>query len=104
MSTPLVSSHTGVVFSQAALSGFPWSSPSSSQTRDGIAHIGPVLRFARDSEIYAEGAETTSLYKVVSGVVRTCKFLNDGRRQIDAFHLAGDMFGFEAHGEHRLSA
>ena len=37
-------------------------------------------------------------------MVRTCKFLADGRRQIDAFYVAGDIFGFEPEGLHKLSA
>jgi CRP/FNR family nitrogen fixation transcriptional regulator len=69
-----------------------------------IALTGPVLHFAADRQIYAEGEEARSYYKVVSGVVRTCQFLSDGRRQIDAFHLPGDVFGFEAGATHRLSA
>lgn len=69
-----------------------------------IALSGPVLHFAPDRRIYAEGDEARSYYKVVSGVVRTCQFLSDGRRQIDAFHLPGDVFGFEAGADHRLSA
>jgi CRP/FNR family nitrogen fixation transcriptional regulator len=65
---------------------------------------GPVLHFTADGGIYGEGDETRSFYKIVSGVVRTCKFLSDGRRQIDAFHVAGDVFGFEMGAEHRLTA
>jgi CRP/FNR family nitrogen fixation transcriptional regulator len=30
--------------------------------------------------------------------------LNDGRRQIDEFHLGGDIFGLETGDEHRFSA
>ena len=44
------------------------------------------MHFAADRQIYAEGDEARCFYKVVSGVVRTCRFLSDGRRQIDAFH------------------
>jgi len=40
----------------------------------------------------------------VSGAIRTSKLLSDGRRQIDAFHLAGDIFGIETGDEHRFSA
>jgi len=40
----------------------------------------------------------------MSGVVRTCKFLSDGRRQIDAFHVAGDVFGIETGAVRTLSA
>ena len=68
----------------------------------GVA--GGSLHFAADQEIYAEGDEATTFFKVVSGVVRSCKFLSDGRRQIDAFYGEGEIFGFEAGSEHRLSA
>ena len=70
----------------------------------GAPLTGPAMKFAQDSEIYAQGEEVRSFYKVVGGVVRTCKFLNDGRRQIDGFHTAGEIFGLEMSGEHRLSA
>jgi CRP/FNR family nitrogen fixation transcriptional regulator len=40
----------------------------------------------------------------VSGVVRTCKLLSDGRRQISSFFLPGDVFGLEATVEHRFTA
>ncbi len=39
-----------------------------------------------------------------TGVVRTYKFLRDGRRQIDSFHGPGDLFGLEAGPKHSLSA
>jgi CRP/FNR family nitrogen fixation transcriptional regulator len=63
-----------------------------------------IMPFIAGSEIYAEGDQAVSFYKVVSGVVRSCKFLSDGRRQIDAFYVAGDVFGFEAGLQHGLSA
>lgn len=70
----------------------------------GMAIAGQVLNFAQDSEIYAECSEVRSFYKVVSGVVRTCKFLSDGRRQIEGFHSAGDIFGLELGDSHGMSA
>jgi CRP/FNR family transcriptional regulator, nitrogen fixation regulation protein len=69
-----------------------------------LSTTGSVLHFTQDREIYGEGDEAEAFFKLVSGVVRTCKFLSDGRRQIDAFHVEGDIFGFEAGDEHRLSA
>src|SRR3712207_3921037 len=66
--------------------------------------LGSVRRVAKDEEIFAEGDRAAYFYKVQSGAVRTFKLLNDGRRQIDAFHLAGDIFGIEAGEEHRFSA
>ncbi|WP_244607498.1 helix-turn-helix domain-containing protein [Bradyrhizobium symbiodeficiens] len=41
---------------------------------------------------------------IVSGAVRTYRLLSDGRRQINSFHLPGDMFGFENGKSHRFSA
>jgi CRP/FNR family nitrogen fixation transcriptional regulator len=61
-------------------------------------------RFARGAEVFAEGDAGTYFYKVVSGTVRTGKLLADGRRQIDAFHLAGDVFGLESGDRHRFTA
>ena len=40
---------------------------------------------------------------MVAGAVRSYKLLSDGRRQIGAFHLAGDVFGLERPA-HRLTA
>ncbi|HJE23522.1 MAG TPA: helix-turn-helix domain-containing protein [Methylorubrum populi] len=68
------------------------------------ARTEPRRRYAADEEIFAEGDRTAFFYTVVSGAVRTCKLLSDGRRQIDAFHLPGDIFGVEAGTEHRFNA
>lgn len=66
--------------------------------------IGSSLSFPRNGEIYGEGEPARSIYKVVSGTVRTCKLLDDGRRQINGFHLRGDVFGIGIDTEHRFSA
>jgi len=65
---------------------------------------GTVMEVPEGREICAEGQDTDRFYKVVSGVVRVCKFLNDGRRQIEAFHVAGEIFGLELGAERLLSA
>jgi CRP/FNR family nitrogen fixation transcriptional regulator len=65
---------------------------------------GVPLRLAKGEELFAEGEAADYFYKVVTGTVRTYKLLSDGRRQIDAFHLTGDIFGIEAGAEHRFSA
>jgi CRP-like cAMP-binding protein len=62
------------------------------------------MSFMRNAEIFAEGEAAGYVYKVVSGVVRVSKLLPDGRRQISAFHLPGDMFGFEIDDLHHASA
>ena len=65
---------------------------------------GAQIRYAREEEIFGEGEPATYVYKVLSGAVRTCRILRDGRRQIDEFHFAGGYFGIEAGAEHRTSA
>jgi len=59
---------------------------------------------ARHQKIFAEGEAADHFYQVVSGVARTYAILNDGRRIIDGFHLAGDIFGLESHAQYRHSA
>jgi len=71
---------------------------------NGAAQNGSVRRFLSDGAIYDEGDEAKSFYKFVSGVLPTCRSLSDGRRQIEAFHVAGDVFGLESGTERRLSA
>jgi CRP-like cAMP-binding protein len=71
---------------------------------DSLTPIGVPMSFGRNAEIYAEGETSGYVYKVVSGVVRISKLLPDGRRQISAFHMPGEMFGFEAEDVHHASA
>jgi len=65
--------------------------------------MGAPMSFGRNAEIYGEGEPADYLYKVVSGAVRTSKILADGRRQIGAFYVPGDIFGLEAGDEHTFS-
>jgi len=69
-----------------------------------IELMGAPMPFARNAEIYGENEPAEYLYKVVNGAVRTYKVLNDGRRQIGAFYLPGDVFGLEVDDVHTFSA
>jgi CRP-like cAMP-binding protein len=69
-----------------------------------IELMGAPMSFGRNAEIYGEGEPADYLYKVVSGTVRTYKVLADGRRQIGAFYMAGEVFGLEMGDEHTFSA
>ena len=60
--------------------------------------------YRKDEEIYGEGEPAEYVYQVVTGAVRSYKLLSDGRRQIGAFHLPGDVFGLESGATHRLAA
>ena len=66
--------------------------------------IGTIRKVPRHQKIFVEGEAADHFYQVVSGVVRTYAILNDGRRIIDGFHLAGDIFGLETHAQFRHSA
>ncbi len=61
-------------------------------------HAGLVateFAYQKEEEIYGEDEPAEYVYQVVQGAVRTYKLLSDGRRQIGAFHLRGDVFGLE---------
>jgi CRP/FNR family nitrogen fixation transcriptional regulator len=78
--------------------------PSDHALMGPIEMMGAPMTFARNGEIYGEGEPADYVYKVLSGAVRTSKVLADGRRQIGAFHLPGDVFGLEVGAEHSFSA
>jgi len=63
-----------------------------------------VMLCRPNKEIYGQGERATALYQVEFGAVRIYRLLADGRRQISAFHVAGDVFGFEADGHHHFFA
>jgi len=78
--------------------------PAATHWHDTPGMSGALQTLSRDQEIYGESDKAEHFFKIVSGVVRTCKFLSDGRRQIIAFYKQGDIFGVEANDRHRLSA
>jgi CRP-like cAMP-binding protein len=45
--------------------------------------------------IYHQGDPATHWYEVVSGTVRTCRFMGDGHRQLTGFFYAEDVFGVD---------
>lgn len=78
--------------------------PMSSHSGDLLDVMGAVMRFKRNAEIFGQDEPATYLYRVVRGAVRIVRLMSDGRRQISAFYLAGDMFGLEDENEHLFSA
>lgn len=71
---------------------------------EAISLMGACMKFDRGAEIFAEDETAEYIYKVASGAVRLSKLLSDGRRQIGAFYLPGDIFGLEAGEVHAFSA
>ncbi len=78
--------------------------PAGLHATHGLRTPACVLHLAANQELFGEHAPVEGFFKVVSGVVRTCRALTLGRRQIDAFHVAGDLFGFEMGDRRMLSA
>lgn len=63
-----------------------------------------VTLHSPNSVIYAQGEPTGPLYMVEFGTVRIVRLTADGRRQISAFHFAGEVFGFESGKERHFYA
>jgi len=66
--------------------------------------VATEFSYLRNETIYGESEPAEYVYQVIRGAVRTYRLLNDGRRQIGAFHLPGDLFGLESASAHRLTA
>ena len=62
------------------------------------------FQYRRGTEVFGEGEDAEYVYQIISGAVRTYKLLPDGRRQINSFHLPGDIFGLENGVTHRFTA
>lgn len=74
---------------------------------DGLSRARAILsefKYNRGVEIYGEMEAADYIYQVVDGAARSYKLLSDGRRQIGAFHLVGDIFGLENGTFHRFTA
>jgi CRP/FNR family transcriptional regulator, nitrogen fixation regulation protein len=62
---------------------------------DPVELVATENSFTRNAKIYGEDDPADWIHMVLSGTVRTYRVLSDGRRQIGAFYLPGDMFGLE---------
>lgn len=62
--------------------------------------VGTVVSVKRGETVFYEGDPADCYFKVVSGAIRSCKLLADGRRHIGAFFLAGDFIGLNDEESH----
>jgi CRP/FNR family transcriptional regulator, nitrogen fixation regulation protein len=97
LSTAIVTNRLGSLATRVNHNAVP---PAHSQ----IDLIGTDVAFPQNSQFYGEDDRAVYLYKIMSGVARTCTMMDDGRRQIVAFYVPGDLFGFEIGDTHTLSA
>ena len=64
---------------------------------------GLIVPFEAGQEVVGEGDPTESYYLVMRGMFRAVKFTRDGRRQVFAFYMPGDICGLEPEAVHKLT-
>jgi CRP/FNR family transcriptional regulator, nitrogen fixation regulation protein len=71
---------------------------------DSFPHFdGLIVPFEAGQEVVGEGDPTESYYLVMRGMFRAVKFTRDGRRQVFAFYMPGDICGLEPDAAHKLT-
>lgn len=85
-------------------SGFPVRPASPLGPLGSLGPVQPLTYMPAGREIYVQGEIAKNLYQVEFGAVRLYRLFADGRRQIMAFYLPGEVFGFEADGIHHFFA
>jgi CRP/FNR family transcriptional regulator, nitrogen fixation regulation protein len=95
---------TAAVATQTPRYQFPRSGVDTNTIAGSMELMGTRISYPRNVEIFGEGESAEYLYKVVSGSVRSCRILDDGRRQVTGFYIVGEVFGLEHDEEHHFSA
>ena len=57
-----------------------------------------AIEFEAGQEVVGEGDPTENFYLVTRGLFRAVKYTRDGRRQVFAFYVPGDLCGLEPGG------
>ena len=70
----------------------------------GLDRVGTVVSLGRDETLFFENDSAEHYFKVVSGAVRSCKLLADGRRHVSEFYLPGDFIGLDAETSYLFTA
>lgn len=64
-------------------------------SRNAVSDLNrPARRIAKGASVYREGDEATHICEVRTGILRLTRVLANGRRQVIAFALPGDVIGF----------
>jgi CRP/FNR family nitrogen fixation transcriptional regulator len=100
----LRSSHLDGVLARSDAASTAIARPSGFDALAALEQIGTRRSFTRDKAIYTESDLSDCWYNVISGTVRICKLLADGRRHIAEFCFPGDCFGLPASGVRIASA
>lgn len=69
-----------------------------------IQEYGARLHFQRNEVLFTEGDAAEHFYRIISGTVRLCRYMPDGRRYIVDFQVPGDVIGLTESPDHPMSA
>lgn len=78
--------------------------PAARDALDLLEQFGTTISVQREQEIHGQGEQARSCYRVLSGCVRMVRLMEDGRRQIGEFLMAGDLLGFDELETHDFAA
>ncbi len=82
----------------------PFAAAESGGELAALDRIGTVVTLRRDQALFEEGDAARYCFKVLTGAVRSCRLLPDGRRHIGEFLLPGDFIGLELDDRYRFTA
>ena len=82
----------------------PAERPSPRDALDLLEQFGATVTIGHDREIVGQGDAAEFCYKILNGWVRRVKLMEDGRRQVCAFLMPGDLFGFDELVTHDFAA
>jgi CRP/FNR family nitrogen fixation transcriptional regulator len=71
---------------------------------DLLEQFGTTVSVEREQEIHGQGEQARFCHRILSGCVRMVKLMEDGRRQVGEFLMAGDLFGFDELETHDFAA
>jgi CRP-like cAMP-binding protein len=94
--------HSGTIDRQPVIRPFVPAAPR--DALDLLEQFGTTISVQRDQEIHGQGDQASSCYRILRGCVRMVKLMEDGRRQIGEFLMAGDLLGFDALDTHDFAA
>ncbi len=69
-----------------------------------LDQFGTTVSVQHDRQLHGQGDQADFCYRILSGCVRTVRLMEDGRRQIGEFLMAGDLLGFDAMGTYDFAA
>jgi CRP-like cAMP-binding protein len=55
---------------------------------------GARMHYRRNEVVFTQGDAADHVYRILSGTVRLCRYMPDGRRHIIDFLMPGDLMGF----------